>query len=215
MNLRLRVAGDPWLYAVGRVVLVAAVRIYGRVRICGVGNLPATGPAVVVANHPSDVDPALLAAALPRTLHFMADVVQFRRAVVGPIISQLAAFPIHKGRPDRAALEWALDLLAAGEVVVLFAEGDLYRRAEPSAFHSGAAFLAARSGAPLVPVAIDGAERIWAGGRVHWPWVRLIVGEAIISPDGTPRSKAAYARLAEELRATVIRLQDGRSSRAH
>jgi 1-acyl-sn-glycerol-3-phosphate acyltransferase len=208
MNLRLRVPGDPWLYAFARALLVTAVQVYGRVCVFGAGNLPAAGPVIVVANHPSDVDPILLGVALPRTLHFMADAVQFRRGFVGPVIERLAAFPIHKGEPDRAALERALGLLAEGEVVVLFAEGDLYRRADPTAFRSGVAFLAARSGAPVVPVAIVGAERIWAGGRVHWPWLRLTVGQPITF-DGAPHRKAAYARMAGELRDAVIRLREG------
>jgi 1-acyl-sn-glycerol-3-phosphate acyltransferase len=186
--MRLRVAGDPWLYAVGRVILVAAVCVYGRVRLRGAGHLPAAGPAIVVANHPSDVDPILIGVALPRTLHFLADVVQFRRGFVGPVIQRLATIPIHKGEPDRAALEKALALLAAGEVVVVFAEGDLYRQEVPVAFRSGVALLAARSGAPVVPVAICGAERLWSDGRLHWPWIYVNVGAPLVY-DGAPRGR--------------------------
>jgi 1-acyl-sn-glycerol-3-phosphate acyltransferase len=207
VNLRLRVPGDPWLYAVGRVLMVAAVRAYGRYCVVGAGNLPATGPAIVVANHPSDVDPILLAVALPRTISFLADAVQFRRGFVGPVIERLGAIPVHEGVPDRAALEQALSLLVEGKAVGIFAEGDLYRRAEPSAFHPGVGFLAIRSGAPVVPVAISGAERIHAEGRLHWPWVRLKVGRPITFAGGR-RGKVPYAEIAEELREAVIRLHD-------
>jgi 1-acyl-sn-glycerol-3-phosphate acyltransferase len=203
--MRLRVAGDPWLYAVARVVLVAAVGAYGRVRLRGAGHLPAAGPAIVVANHPSDVDPILLGATLPRTLHFLADVVQFRRGFVGPVIEHLAAIPIHKGEPDRAALEKTLALLSAGQVVVLFAEGDLYRQEDPVAFRAGAAFLAARSGAPVVPVAICGAERLWSNGRLRWPWIYVNIGAPLLY-DGAPRGRAAYTRMAAELHEAVVRL---------
>jgi 1-acyl-sn-glycerol-3-phosphate acyltransferase len=209
VNLRLRVTGDPWLYAFGRALLVIAVHIYGRVRIFGADNLPETGPAIVIANHPSDVDPILIGVALARTLHFIADVVQFRRGFVGPVISRLGAIPIHNGASDRAALERALALLAAGEVVMIFGEGDLYRRAEPSSFHTGVAFLAARSGAPIVPVGIAGAERIWEDGRVHWAWVRVNVGRPM-SFAGVRHNRAAYDRVAEQVREAVIRLQHAR-----
>jgi 1-acyl-sn-glycerol-3-phosphate acyltransferase len=209
VDLRLRVHGDPWLYAFGRALLVIAVHVYGRVCIFGADNLPATGPAIVVANHPSDVDPILIGVALPRTLHFLADVVQFRRGFMGPVISRLGAIPIHKGASDRAALERALALLAAGEVVVIFGEGDLYRRAEPSSFHTGVAFLAAHSGAPIVPVGIAGAERIWQDGRLRWPWVRVSVGRPM-SFVGMPRSRAAYDRVADQVREAVIGLRHAR-----
>ena len=151
------------------------------------------------------MDPILLGASLPRTLHFLADVVQFRRGFVGPIIERLAAVPVHKGTPDRAALEEALALLAEGEVVCLFAEGDLYRREVPVEFRSGVAFLAARSGAAVVPVAICGAERLWSGGRLHWPRIYLNVGEPLVYDDAS-RGRAAYARMATELHEAVVRL---------
>jgi 1-acyl-sn-glycerol-3-phosphate acyltransferase len=207
--MKLRVPGDPWLYAFARVLLVTAVRAYGRFSEAGAGRLPASGPAIVVANHPSDVDPILLGVTFPRTLHFVADVVQFRRGFVGPVIRRLAAIPIHKGRPDRAALEQALDVLEAGGVVAIFAEGDLYRREVPAVFHPGVGLLAVRSGAPVVPVAIIDAERLWSAGRLHWPWIRLRVGRPR-SFAGAARSRPTYERIALELRDAVVALHDER-----
>lgn len=209
MRLPLRVTGDPWLYTFARIVLAGAVRAYGRVRFSGTDNLPASGPAILVANHPSDVDPILLAIALPRTVHFMGDVVQFQRAFVGPIIARLGAFPVHKGSPDRRGVETALELLRRGEVIALFPEGDLYRRADPEPFGRGVGFLAARSGAPVIPVGIAGAERIWDGRRLGWPWIAVRVG-APLRFDGEPRrGHDAHVRMAAEVRAAVVALLDG------
>jgi len=207
VQLTLRARGDPWLYAVARVLLVPLVYAYGRVCVEGAENLPESGPAIVVANHPSDVDPILLGVVASRQLHFLADVVQFRRGFVGPVIRKLGAIPVHKGAADRAALRAALDLLARGELVALFGEGDLYRRPRPVGFRPGVAFLAARSGAPVIPVAIVGADRLWRGGRLHWPQLRVVVGEPM-HPDGAGRGRGAYERGAAEVREAVLRLQD-------
>lgn len=183
-------------------------RLYGRFRVTGVANLPARGAAIVVSNHPSDVDPVFLGVALPRTLHFMADTVQFRRGFVGPVIRRLAAFPVTKGTPDRRAIETALGLLARGEVVALFPEGDLFRQTEVAAFERGVALLAARSGAPVIPVAIVGAEDIWDGRRTHRPWVHLRVG-APVELDGLRHGGAhAYARMTDAVHAAVAQLHD-------
>jgi len=206
--MKLRVPGDPWLYAFARVLLVTTVRLYGRFCEAGAGRLPARGPAIVVANHPSDVDPILLGVTFPRTLHFVADAVQFRRGFVGRVIPRLAAIPIHKGRPDRAALGQALRVLEAGGIVALFAEGDLYRRDEPVGFLPGVGLLAVRSGAPVVPVGITGADRLWEGGRLHWPWIRVNVGRPRSYAE-SPRSRAAYERIAAELHDAVVSLQGG------
>jgi 1-acyl-sn-glycerol-3-phosphate acyltransferase len=206
-SLPLRVPGDPWLYAVARPLLVPAVRLYGRFRVTGQERVPASGPLLVVADHPSDVDPALLGVALPRTLHFMADRVQFERAFVGRVIPHLGAFPINKGRPDRAALETALALLRRGEAVAVFGEGDLFRQAEVAPFGRGVAFLAARSGAPVLPVAIVGAERIWDGRRLRRPSVELRIGAPLTITRPRPAAPD-YVRMTAELRAAVVQLHE-------
>jgi 1-acyl-sn-glycerol-3-phosphate acyltransferase len=210
-RLNLRGRDDPWLYAVARALLVPLVRLYGRVSFEGAGNLPAAGPAIVVANHPSDVDPVLIGVMFPRHLHFMADIVQFRRGFVGPVIRRLGAFPIHKGRADREALEMALALLNDGKVVTLFGEGDMFHRSDPAPFHTGVAFLAVHSGAPVVPVAIAGAERLWRDGRLHRPRITVVAG-APRRFAGLRRSRGAYQRVADDVHATVVGLADRATS---
>ena len=101
--------------------------------------------------------------------------------------------------------------------MALFPEGDLYRQAEPRAFGPGIGFLAARSGAPVIPVGITGAERIWDGRRVHRPRVELAAGPAIrfdgvvAAGDGDSgrRGRDAYARFADAARAAVLELRNG------
>jgi 1-acyl-sn-glycerol-3-phosphate acyltransferase len=170
-----RVPGDPPLYAFARVLLSAGVHAYGRVETLGLRHVPATGPALLVCNHPSDFDPIVLGVAVPRTLRFMGAGSEFRRAFVGRVIPHLGAFPVERGRVDRTALQTATDLLTAGEVVAMFPEGD-DSPGPPAPFEAGAGFVAMRSGAPVVPAAVRGADGIAAGRWRERPTVRLRVG---------------------------------------
>jgi 1-acyl-sn-glycerol-3-phosphate acyltransferase len=209
VKLPLRVKGDPWLYVVTRLILTTAVRLYGRFDCCGVENLPAGGPAIIVSNHHSDVDPIFLCAVMPRTLHFLGDVVQFRRPFVGPIIKRLGAIPINKGRPDRQGLERALELLRRGEVVVLFPEGDLFRQTEVEPFGRGVAFLALRGSAPIIPVGISGAEGIYSQGRVRRVPVQVVIGAPVDVGGLTGRGAGAYAEIAARVHGAVVGLSEG------
>jgi 1-acyl-sn-glycerol-3-phosphate acyltransferase len=175
-RLPLRVHGDPWLYAVARLLLVPLATAYGRLRVTGAEHVPSRGGVLVVANHPSDIDPILVAIAVRRPLRFMADAVQFERGFVGPAIRLLGAFPVRVASPDLAAVRTALKLLERGEAVALFPEGDVYGRSRPAAFRRGIGLLAARSGAPVVPVAVSGAERLWTDGRLHRPRIDVRFG---------------------------------------
>ena len=209
--LPLVVAADPWLYTVGRLLLVPAAHLYGRFEVHGAGRLPSSGPALIVANHPSDIDPILVALPFPRTLRFMADAVQFDRPFVGWCIRRLGAFPVRRGAFAREALQTALELLDRGEVVAVFPEGDVYADGLHE-FEAGVAFLAEKSGAPVIPVAITGAEdavrgRWWRelpGGWRRRPRLHVEVGPALCLLVGRHRD---YRRQAADLGTMIDRLR--------
>jgi 1-acyl-sn-glycerol-3-phosphate acyltransferase len=181
-RLPVLVAGDPWLYAVARLVIVPLALTYGRIDFSGTGRLPAAGPALIVADHPSDLDPLLVAMLFPRTLRFLASLDHFDRPFVGWCMRRLATVPVDRDG-GRDELGTPLGLLQRGEVVAVFPEGDIHA-AGVRPFEDGIGYLAAKSGAPVLPIAISGADEMLRGswwrqppaGWTRRPRVRLAVG---------------------------------------
>jgi 1-acyl-sn-glycerol-3-phosphate acyltransferase len=134
----------------------------------GIEHLPRTGPAVLVANHVSWLDPIVLPLVLPRKPGFLAmeelwrmPGVRFVMRSYGPL-----AIPLRRGVVDATALKRTLEALQSGALVIVFPEGGISPDGQLRPFHRGAALLAARAGAPIVPVAIVGTRDALPLGRV-------------------------------------------------
>ena len=132
----------------------------------------ATGPFIIVSNHTSNVDPPLVGWAtghqVGRVIHFMAKIEMRSWPFLGWLATQSAVFFVRRGEGDRAAQRFSLETLAAGRPIGLFAEGTRSRDGHLKPLKSGAAFLAMRSGAPLLPVGIAGTHRLFPG-HSRWP----------------------------------------------
>lgn len=134
----------------------------------GEDRIPAQGPAVVAANHPSYLDPLLLSLQVARPIHFMAWDALFRVPLLGALMRLFGAIPVDV-RPGQGhdAYARAKALVEAGAVVGIFPEGKRSRSGwmEP-ALREGAARLALETGAPLVPATIVGGFRAWPHFRM-------------------------------------------------
>jgi 1-acyl-sn-glycerol-3-phosphate acyltransferase len=146
------------VYSVSKVLLRLILRLFFGLRVVGREHEPAAGPVIVVSNHLSDLDPLVVGAALRRRAGFMAKHELFTVPGVRWWIAACGAFPVRRGTADRQALRTALALLERGGVLVMFPEGTrgqdrTLRDPEP-----GAALLARRTGAALLPVAVLGTD---------------------------------------------------------
>lgn len=131
-----------------------------RPEIRGLENFPRHGPALVVINHLGDADAVLLLAALPylSPIEAIGKIELNDHPFVGPVFRAYGIIWVHRGRPDRKALRAALEALAEGRLVTLAPEGRQSVIGGLEEGHDGAAFLALRSGSPIVPVAMTGVE---------------------------------------------------------
>jgi len=126
--------------------------------ISGMENFPKHGPALVVINHLGDADVVLLAASIPTTIDGMGKIELNDHWLVGPVFRAYGVIWVHRGKPDRKAIRAVLDGLSQGRMIALAPEGRQSRGGELEEGTEGAAFLALKSGAPIVPVAMTGTE---------------------------------------------------------
>ena len=147
-------------FPAAKMILAAVTFLFGPVQIRGKKNVPDRGGVLIVANHLSDADPAVLGHALRRKAHYMAKSELFSIPILGWIIRTLRAFPVNRGSPDRAAIRKTVELLRAGEAVVMFPEGQLSETGQPQPLMPGAAMIVLRSGVPVVCVGLVGTNKI-------------------------------------------------------
>lgn len=146
-----------------RIILV----VVRRWEIEGAENIPDSDGVVLVANHVSYWDPVVVICAFKRKVYFMAKAELFKIPVVGYVVGISGAFPVRRDRTDRNAIRTALRLLEEGEVVGVFPEGTRSHSGEMLKPHLGAAMLALKSGAPVLPVAVSGTRGFWGKIRVR------------------------------------------------
>ncbi|MDD6047548.1 MAG: lysophospholipid acyltransferase family protein [bacterium] len=130
------------------ILLVTRPIVYGR------QNLRVKGKAIFIANHRSMWDPLILALVSPRNIHFMAKKELFESKVGNFFFRSLYAFPVNRRNVDLQSLKNALKVLDKGEVFGIFPEGKRAVTDSLDEFEKGAAFLAIRSGAPVIPIYI-------------------------------------------------------------
>lgn len=144
--------GPGWGRWLGRFV----ARVIWNTRIVGADRVPRTGPVIVAGNHLGMADGPLMIGTCPRGTHILVKVELFRSAI-GWIFRLSGQIPVDR-RNGRPALVTALAVLRRGGVVGIFPEGNR-GRGDASSSRAGTAWLAVRSGAPVIPVAMLGTRR--------------------------------------------------------
>ena len=122
----------------------------------GLENFPPSGSAILMINHIAFVDPVIVMGSVTRMIVPMAKVEASKVPIWGNFVGLWQAVPVSRGEIDRKALRMALEVLAAGEIILVAPEGT--RSSCLQKGKEGVAYLAAKSGSPIVPVAVEGTE---------------------------------------------------------
>jgi 1-acyl-sn-glycerol-3-phosphate acyltransferase len=172
------------LYRTLRALARGLARAYWRVEVDGAERVPPTGPVILAPVHRSFMDFLVAAQVTRRKVYYMAKDDLWHSPRFGRFLESIGAFPVNRDGADRSAIERSQAVLERGDVLILFPEGT--RRAGPviEHLHEGAAFLAARTGAPIVPIGIGGtAEAMPKGSKMVRPVkVHVVVGEPLAAP---------------------------------
>ena len=184
-----------------------------RIRIVGPEHVPSRGPALLVCNHLSHVDGALVGACVQRFVRFLVYKPYYEHWAVNPLLRMLHAIPVSGGREAMASIEAARRELRNGHVVCIFAEGAISRTGNLLPFKRGLERIVDGLDVPIVPVYLD---RVWGsvfsfkGGRFLWKWPAALPYPVTVAfgaplPSTTPAAEVRVALMAVGAHATSLR----------
>jgi 1-acyl-sn-glycerol-3-phosphate acyltransferase len=186
-------------------------RLYFRLRGEGLDRVPSEGPFILAPVHRSNLDFMVVLICCRRRMRYLAKDSIFKPGI-GRLFIALGAIPVARGTADRAALRACIEVIEAGEPLVMFPEGT--RRSGPVVedVFDGPAYVQSRTGVPIIPVGIGGsAAAMPVGAKMIRPHrITVVVGEPLPPPvagQGVPRRGAVRAQSAV-LKARVQSLFD-------
>jgi 1-acyl-sn-glycerol-3-phosphate acyltransferase len=193
--------GTDAVWAVGRVTLGAAIRLFAPLRVYGRERVPREGGVVLALNHFHWLDPPAFGAASPRTVYYMAKIEAHRVAGLGQLIRAFGAFSVRRGESDREAVRQMRSIVRDGHALGLFAEGTRQRNGVPGEVKPGAAMVAVQEDVPVVVGAIHGTQD-WKPGNFH-P-VSVSWGEPLRF-DALPKNAKGYREASATIQAEIRR----------
>jgi 1-acyl-sn-glycerol-3-phosphate acyltransferase len=211
-----------WWWIIMRDLSATFVRIFHRLRVSRRDRIPPSGALIIVSNHQSNLDPMILGQLVgDRCPRFVARHELLAIPVFGWLMAGYGMIVVRRGESDIKAIREVLKDLDRGDAVVIFPEGTRTPDGSVKAFQRGLQLLIGRSGAPVLPVAIEGAYDSWAIGTKGPRWtgrIRARAGEVITAQElstlsgdeGSDLIRRRVEALRMELRAEIREGTNGR-----
>jgi 1-acyl-sn-glycerol-3-phosphate acyltransferase len=199
-------------YSIVRGLVVGICRSYLRLRVVGSENVPREGSFVFAPTHRSTIDIPVASAATRRRMRFMGKDSIWKYKPIGKIMTGLGAFPVTRGSADLEALKRCIAIVQSGEPLVMFPEGTRHYGPEVQPLFDGAAYIALKTGVPIVPAAIAGTEDVMRSGSkaIRFKKCRMVIGKPIVAdvPGGGRASREQIGDLTVQLQNELQRLLD-------
>jgi len=170
-------------YYVARALCWLLLKIFWRMEIIGIENLPESGGLIIASNHVSYLDPAVLVASLNRKIYFITKKEVFKNTFISFILKNLNAFSVDRENVDILAFKKAINILREEKVLGIFPEGTRSSNGELQELKLGAIKIAMKTGVPILPVGIIGTHKIYPRG-IKFP---ILFKHKIIVKYGAPQ----------------------------
>ena len=203
-----------WLYPALNIGFKTTLKLFSDFKVEGRENIPETGPLLVASNHLSNLDPAIVAAALPRPPVFLAKKELFKYRLGSMLMRGYGAFPVDRQRADLKALNWMTrQLLSEHKAAIVFPEGTRSKSGGLLRGQPGLAHIAMSTGVPVIPVALRGSEPLQNVLKVVKPTatLRLKIGKPFVVAGSEGRASRRHAaNVTTEIMVRIARmLPDG------
>jgi 1-acyl-sn-glycerol-3-phosphate acyltransferase len=203
---RARTREPNWVYEMVRVITVIYGLIFFRMRCIASDNVPAAGKVILAPNHFSFMDHFFTGAFIRRRVRFMAKSQLFSKPMEW-IYSPGGVFPVRRGYYDEEAFTTANAILEREAAIVMYCEGGRSRTGKISdRARPGIGRLALQSGAPVVPIAIYGSQRVRNWKRLQFPKVTVQYGEPLRFPLVERPTREQQQEVADEILAAIRQL---------
>lgn len=167
------------------VIAYPFLKLFYRVTVEGKDRIPKKGALIVAANHISYLDSIMAGfSVFPRSPNYFGKEELFKIPLFNLLIRALGAFPVARDRVDRKALSRAIGILKKGGTLIIFPQGT--RKTELSEAYSGSSYLAYKSKAQLLPIAIIGTDKILPPGKKlpRFPKITIRIGQPMTVENG-------------------------------
>jgi len=196
-------------YLLGYSLSKAIAKTFFNYRVIGAENMIEEGPCIIAANHCSNLDPPLVGIACKRAIHYLGKKSLLDWPLLGPIFPQLNVIPVDQKNADRSALMGAIRVVKNGGAVLIFPEGSRSPDGKLQSAQPGIGMIAAKTGAPVVPMRIFGSFEALpkCRRRITCSQVTAVVGAPLLPEKDRSRGRPDYLHKSNQMIAALSRIE--------